>query len=80
MCEEKSQNDFEEKKLKIELDKLVLEREKFDLEKRTAVLTAFSSVIPVLVVAATIVWGVVSSREQANLNFKLEAAKTVMAA
>jgi hypothetical protein len=77
MCEQ-SQNDLEAQKIKIELDKLALENKKFELEKRTAVLTAFSSVIPVIAVAATIAWGVLSLKEQANLNFRLEAAKTVM--
>jgi hypothetical protein len=75
---EPSPNELEA--LRIERDKLALEREKFGLERKKAVWTAASVVVPALAVAATVLWGVVSSREQAALNFRLEAAKTVMSA
>jgi hypothetical protein len=79
MCEEQSHNDLEERKLKIELDKLALERERFNLDRKASVITALSSVIPVIVIAATIAWGIISLKEQANSSLKLEAMKTVMA-
>ena len=76
---EQSPNELEALKLGIEQDKLALEREKLELERKKSVWTAVLVVIPVIAVAATIIWGIVSSREQAALTFRLEAAKTVMA-
>ena len=70
---EQSLNESDALKLEIARDTLALEREKFELEKKKVIWTAISVVVPVIAVAATIMWGIVSAREQAAASFKLEA-------
>jgi hypothetical protein len=73
-------SDIEDAKLEIERQKLAIERQKLDLEIVKAKWTSLSIIVPVIVVAATIVWGMIATRTQADLTFRLEAAKSVMAA
>jgi hypothetical protein len=72
--------ELERQKLAIEEKKLGIEGKKLHLEIVKAKWTAVSIVLPVLVIAATITWGVIATRLQAKLTFQLEAAKTVMTA
>jgi type II secretory pathway component PulL len=68
------QLNLEEQKLVIERDKLDLEREKTSLERKKAIWTAGS----ILVAAGTILLGIWSTYKQAESQFQVEVAKSIM--
>jgi len=72
--------DFEAKKLEIEAKRLRIEEQKLAIERGKAKWTAASIVIPLLAAMATVAYGFWSTKEQAELNFRLEAAKSIMQA
>jgi hypothetical protein len=63
-----------------EAQKLEIERQKLEMERRKIKWTAMSVSVPVLAAIATIAFGFWSVRKQGELNFQLEAAKSVMQA
>jgi hypothetical protein len=63
----------DDKRLEIELQKLVIERTKVKW-------TAISVIIPLLAAIGTVAFGIWSTHEQETFNFQLEAAKSVMQA
>jgi hypothetical protein len=72
--------EVEAERLEMERQKLALERYKVDLEiKRTRWLSV-SVVTPVLAALATVAYGLWSTQTQAKYQFRLEAAKSIMAA
>ena len=69
---------LDDAKLEIERQKLEIERQKLRLDTTKAKWATFSIGVPIVVVAATIVWGVVSSQTQARQALRLEAMRTIM--
>jgi hypothetical protein len=78
MVNEISQPNVEERKLDIERQKLDVEREKLKLERTKARATGWSIAVSVLAAAGTIGFGLWSSYKQAESQFQLEVAKSVM--
>src|SRR6266446_2037790 len=78
MNAEPEQPDVEREKLVIERDKLVVEREKLVLETKKARWTAIGIGVPICVALVTVAVGVWSALKQAELQFQLEVAKSVM--
>ena len=58
--------EMERQKLEIEGQKLAIERQKLNLEITKAKWGTVSIGVPILVVAATIIWGLVSSQTEAR--------------
>jgi hypothetical protein len=78
MNAEPEQPDVEREKLAIERDKLVVEREKLALEAKKARWTAIGVGVPICVALVTVAFGFWSALKQAELQFQLEVAKSVM--
>ena len=66
------------KKIELEQQKLEVERKKLEVEKIKARWTGLSILIPLLIVAITLVANSYFQKEQAEREFKIQAAQTVM--
>lgn len=67
-------------KIQIERDKLALEKTKLDREETRAKWTAFGVGVPLLVGVVTVGFGLLSTKEQARAQLRLEIAKAIMSA
>jgi hypothetical protein len=71
-------NDLEAQKLLIEREKLEIEKKKLAIEHSNVKWAAFSSVVPLLAIIATIAFGLWSQREQQKMAFQMEIVKGIV--
>jgi hypothetical protein len=71
--------DIQHETLDLERDKLELERAKLVVEKQKAAWTAIGIAVPIVVVAATVMFGVWSQYQKGRDDFALKSAEIIMA-
>ena len=75
-----NEQDLKKATMALEQKRLEIETQKLDLERSKAKWTAISVVVPLLAATATVAYGFWSTQKQSELNFQLEAAKSIMLA
>jgi len=75
-----NEQDLKKATMALEQKRLEIETQKLDLERSKAKWTAISVVVPLLAATATVAYGFWSTQKQSELNFQLEAAKSIMQA
>lgn len=71
---------YDAQQVAIEREKLLLERTRIRGEERRTVWTSISVVVSLLAALGTVIFGVWSIKEQAKIQFRTEALKSIMAA